>query len=295
MVACVLWEHVESVRVWLSQQITALIELLNRLVIMKMNTLLAKVDHTSASAAAMVKDYAAFFKTKQGAFRGEKNTYSAVNGYDERPERNTQTRVQTTVQEKLDWFEERYVPYLKELFSIESTNSGDAYRVELVVDGVSFGKLSAIELMRLRNILTSRELNTMYENIPVRSDAKIYEDCTDAQYEGREIFQTPVLKSDERTTEKEEIILKDPNIDPQHMPANYRAQITVKNRTVKVAETTHQEFTGEWTQRKRAELLRRKSALLNAITVALKEVNEVEAKEANLDVDALIKFIHYGK
>ena len=67
---------------------------------MKMNTLLAKVDHTSASAAAMVKDYTAFFKTKQGAFRGEKNTYSAVNGYDERPERNTQTRVQTTVQEK---------------------------------------------------------------------------------------------------------------------------------------------------------------------------------------------------
>jgi len=261
---------------------------------MKMNTLLAKVDHASASAAAMVKDYAAFFKTKQGAFRGEKNTYSAVNGYDERPERNTQTRVQTTVQEKLDWFEERYIPYLKELFSIESTNSGDAYRVELVVDGVSFGKLSAIELMRLRNILTSRELNTMYENIPVRSDAKIYEDCTDAQYEGREIFQTPVLHSDERTTEKEEVILKDPNLDPQHLPANYRAQVTVKNRTVKVAETTHQEFTGEWTQRKRAELLRRKSAILNAITVALKEVNEVEAKEANLDVDALVKFIHYG-
>lgn len=261
---------------------------------MKMNTLLAKVDHASASAAAMVKDYAAFFKTKQGAFRGEKNTYAAVNGYDERPERNTQTRVQTTVQEKLDWFEERYIPYLKELFSIESTNSGDAYRVELVVDGVLFGKLSAIELMRLRNILTSRELNTMYESIPVRSDAKIYEDCNDAQYEGREIFQTPVLKSDERTTEKEEIILKDPNLDPQHLPANYRAQVTVKNRTVKVAETTHQEFTGEWTQRKRAELLRRKSAILNAITVALKEVNEVEAKDANLNVDALIKFIHYG-
>ena len=89
--------------------------------------------------------------------------------------------------------------------------------------------------------------------------------------------------------------MKDPNIDPQHMPANYRAQVTVKNRTVKVAETTHQEFTGEWTQHQRAELLRRKSDLLNAITVALKEVNEVEAKEANLDVEALIKFIHYGK
>ena len=28
---------------------------------------------------------------------------------------------------------------------------------------------------------------------------------------------------------------------------------------------------------------------------SIKEVNEVEAKEANLDVEALIKFIHYGK
>ena len=262
---------------------------------MKMNTLLAKVEHTSASVGAMIKDYASFFKTKQGAFRGEKNTYSAVNGYDERPERNTRTGVQTTVQEKLDWFEERYIPYLKELFSIEATNSGDAYRVELTVDGISFGKLSAIELMRLRNILVGREINTMYENIPVRSDAKIYEPCTDSQYDGREIYQTPILKSDERTTEKEEIILKDPNLDPQHLPANYRAQTTVKSKTVKVAETTHQEFTGEWTQRKRAELLRRRSNLLNAITVALKEVNEIEAKEANLDVDALMSYIHYGK
>lgn len=261
---------------------------------MKMNTLLAKVDHVSSSATAMIRDYASFFKTKQGAFRGEKNTYSAVNGYDERPERNTQTRVQTTVQEKLDWFEEKYIPYLKELFSIESTNSGGAYRIDLIVDGISFGKLSAIELMRLRNIITGRELNSMYENIPVRSDAKIYEECTDAQYEGREIFQTPVLKSDERTTEKEEVILKDPNLDPQHLPANYRAQTTVKSKTVKVAETTHQEFTGEWTQRKRAELLRRKSALLNAITVALKEVNEIEAKESNLNVDALMSYLHYG-
>ena len=261
---------------------------------MKMNTLLAKVDHMSSSAASMVRDYAAFFKTKQGAFRGEKNTYSAVNGYDERPERNTQTTVQTTVQEKFDWFEDRYIPYLKDLFSIEATNAGDAYKVELTVDGISFGKLSAIELMRLRNVLTSKELNTMYENIPVRSDAKIYEECTDSQYDGREISQTPILKSDERTTEKEEVILKDPNLGGDFKPNNYTPKTTIKSKTVKVAETTHQEFTGEWTQRKKAELLRRKSNLLNAVVIALKEVNEIEAKEANLNVDALISYIHYG-
>jgi hypothetical protein len=64
---------------------------------------------------------------------------------------------------------------------------------------------------------------------------------------------------------------------------------------VEVGDSTHQEFTGEWTQHKRAELLKRRSELLSAITIALKEVNEIEAQQPNLDADALIKFLHYGK
>ena len=262
---------------------------------MKMNTLLAKVDHISSSVNQMVRDYAAFFKTKQGAFKGEKNTYVAREGFLDKPEKRSLVRVTTTVQEKLSWFEDKFIPYLKELFSIEATNSYGAYRVELKVGDVSFGHLSAPELMRLRNILTSKELDSMYQNIPVRSDAKIYEACTDEEYEGREIVQTPISKSVERTTEKEEVILKDPNIDPAHLPANYRAAIITRSKMVEVGDSTHQEFTGEWTQHKRAELLKRKSELLSAITVALKEVNEVEAQKSNLDAEALIKYLHYGK
>lgn len=261
---------------------------------MKMNTMLAKVEHESASVNQMTREYAAFFKTKQGAFRGEKNTYAARDGFLDKPEKRGVTRVTTTVQEKLDWFEERMIPYLKDLFAIEATNAKGANRVELKVDGVSFGFLSATELMRLRNIITSKELDTMYQNIPVRSDAKIYEPCTDEEYEGREIFQTPLSKSVERTTETEEVILKDPNVDPQHLPANYRSAVIQRKHTVEIGDSTHQEFTGEWTQRKRAELLRRKSQLLNAITVALKEVNEVETEESNLNVDAFVSFLHYG-
>lgn len=262
---------------------------------MKMNTLLAKVEHDASSANAMVRDYAAFFKTKQGAFRGVKNTYEAKEGYPDKPEKRTLTRVTTTVQEKLDWFEERYVPYLKDLFSVEATNSKGAPRVELKVGDKSFGQLSAAELMRLRNILTSKELESMYDNIPVRSDAVLYEECNDDEYQGREIVQTPLSISTERTSESEEVILKDPNIDPLHLPSNYRAATTVKKNTLEIGTSTHQEFSGEWTQRKRAELLRRKSAILNAITIALKEVNDVECEDSNLDAESMVKFLHYGK
>lgn len=261
---------------------------------MKMNTLLAIVEHEAASANSMVRDYAAFFKTKQGAFRGAKNTYTAKDGFADKPEKRGVTKVTTTVQEKLDWFEERYIPYLQKLFQVEATNSKGAPRVELKVDGHSFGMLTAAELMRLRNILTSKELDTMYDNIPVRSDAFVWTPCKDEEYAGREIYESPMIQSTERTTTIEEVILKDPNIDPQHLPANYRGTVSKVQTTLEIGNCTHQDFTGEWTQRKRAELLRRKSAVLNAITAALKEVNDVEVEKENLDAEALVKFIHYG-
>ena len=262
---------------------------------MKMNTLLAVVEHEATSANSMVRDYAAFFKGKQGAFRGAKNTYTAKDGFADKPEKRGVTKVTTTVQEKLDWFEERYIPYLQKLFQVEATNSKGAPRVELIVEGHSFGMLTAAELMRLRNILTSKELDSMYNNIPVRSDAFVWEPCTDDEYAGREVYQSPLLQSTERTTQIEEVILKDPNIDPQHLPANYRATTTKTQTVLEIGNSTHQDFTGEWTQRKRAELLRRKSAVLNAITAALKEVNDVEVEKENLDADALVRFIHYGE
>lgn len=118
---------------------------------------------------------------------------------------------------------------MKDLFSVEATNSAGAPRVELIVDGVSFGKLTALDLMRLKTILTSKQLEDMYANIPVRSDS--------------------------------EVILKDPNLDP----ANYNAKVTVKKKTVETGDYTLQKFTGAWTQRQRAELLQRRSKILAAV------------------------------
>ena len=67
-----------------------------------------------------------------------------------------------------------------------------------------------------------------------------------------------------------------------------RAQI------VEMADQTRQEFTGEWSQTQKAYLLSRKSLLLNAVIAALKEVNDIEASPANLDVDAMLKYLFFG-
>lgn len=98
-----------------------------------------------------------------------------------------------------------------------------------------------------------------------------------------------------RTTESEEVILKDPNINPEKLPANYNARVTVKKRTVETGDYTLQNFTGAWTQRQKAELLRRRSQILAAVIEALKEVNDVETERPNLDVQKLVNFIHNGK
>ena len=67
------------------------------------------------------------------------------------------TKVVTTVGEKLNWFEENAIPYLTNLFSVESTNSKGAKKVELKVGNVSFGFMTALDLMRLKTLLTKKE------------------------------------------------------------------------------------------------------------------------------------------
>lgn len=263
--------------------------------VQKMNTLLAKVDHSASVYAKEVNEYASYFKNSQGAFRGEKKTYAPREGYPEDPTKKGVTAVQTTVNEQLDWFKDIAANYLNEVFAVEATNSMGARKVELVVDGHSFGELTALDLMRLKSVLTAKELVTMYERIPVYSDSEIWTPTQNTEYKGREILENELMKGVSRTTETKEEILKDPNIDPANIPANYRAAIVQRKTTVEVGDYTMQKFTGEWSQKQRADLLNRRSKLLKAVIAALKEVNDQEVVESNLDANALLDYIHYGK
>lgn len=174
----------------------------------KMNTLLAKVDHSNASVAKLFSDYAQFFKNKQGMFRGSKKTFVPRDGYVDHRTMGT-TVVATTVDEKMDWFNEQFKNWLNDVFRVEATNSKGAKTVELIVDGKSFGNLTALELMRLKSILTNKDLEAVFANIPVRSDSEVWTPTQDPEYNGREVFETALIKGVTRTTEKEEVILKD--------------------------------------------------------------------------------------
>lgn len=260
---------------------------------MKLNALLAQVEHGRSSYSGLLRDYAGFLSNKQGAFRGEKNTYEAREGFaDDSSKRNT-TIVQTTVREKFEWFMENATPFINNLFSVEATNSLGAKRVPLVVDGVDFGNLSALELMRLKDILTNSDLDKMFNSIPVRSDGEVWRPCTSNDYEGREIFETEMQKGVTKTTTKYQEILVDPNLSKID-PSRYTPVVTTREKQEEIGDYTRQRFSGEWTQRQKAELLKRKSNLLAAVIVALKEVNDTEQVESELKGESLLDYIVFG-
>lgn len=116
---------------------------------MKMNTLLAKVEHSTASFNRIIADYYIFFSKKQGMFEGIKKTFKPREGYQEDASKMGTTKVATTVGEKLEWFEENAIPHLKDVFAIESTNSKGANKVELKVGDISFGFLYSISISLL--------------------------------------------------------------------------------------------------------------------------------------------------
>lgn len=268
---------------------------------MKMNTLLGVVDHAQTVAAKEISDYTTLFKSKQGQFIGELKTYEPHEGFSDKPSEHSDKKVATTVSEQFNYMlndkdaHTGALPkYLKLLFQIEATNSVGAKRVPLVVDGVLLGNLTAVELMRLKNILTMASLDEMFKNIPVRSDSKRWTKSETIDYASREVYETDVIRSVDRTTVKTQEILKDPNIDPKCLPANYRAAIVERAQIVEMADQTRQEFSGEWTQTQRAFLLSRKSLILDAVIAALKEVNDTESVEANLDIDKMLSYLFFG-
>lgn len=257
----------------------------------KLNVLLGKTDYLASSYSAMVKDYSKFFRNSQGSFLGEKRTYTPREGTVDEPSKRKNVLVQTTVSEKFDWFKNQSKDYIDALFAVEATNASGLAKAELVVAGRSWGEFTSLELLRLKSIIESSDLKAMLENIPVRSDSVNWEECTVEQYEGRNIYQTNLVEGVEKTTVKESYILEDPNVGKLKDHQSYSPQVATKNTVQELGDYTHQGFSGESTQRQKAEMLKRRSTLLAAVVEALKVCNEVPVKESMLTANNIFGYI----
>lgn len=258
---------------------------------MKLNVLLGKTDYLSSSFSKMLKDYYDFFKNKQGAFLGEKRTYTPREGTVDEPSKRKNSLIQTTVEEKIQWLKENSAEYVDALFSVEKTNSNGTAKAELKVEGDSWGTFTSLELLRLKSFVENSDLKAVIENIPVRSDAVIWEVNSSEQYQDRAVWQTPMITGVEKTTVKESYILEDPNISKQGGSKEYIPQIATKNTVMELGDYTHQNFSGEISQREKANILKKRSVLLTAIIEALKECNNVEVEQSELNSDKIFKYL----
>ena len=255
----------------------------------KLSVLLAVTDTLAVPFKNMIQDFNKFFKNSQGAFIGGKKTYEPKEGTVDEPTKRGNSYVQTTVKEKLDWFRDQAKEYIDSLFSQEKTNAIGAY-AELEVEGKSWGKLTSLELLRLKSVVSTAGLETLLSSIPVRSDAEEWKPTQNEMYKDREIFESPLVTGVNITTEKESYILKDPNVAASG-GTNYVPQVAVKTSIVELGDTTMQKFSGEWSQRQRAEALKRRTVLLTAITKALKECNEVEVVQSTVTSDKIFGYL----
>lgn len=259
----------------------------------KLNVLLALRQKLGNRYNQMIGDYTSFFKNKQGAFRGTLKTHSPLEGYPVDITKEANERVVTTVKEKMDWFINEALEYYNTALAIEASNGEGAPTVPLVFDGKTYGPYPATVLLRMRGIFESDKLTQMLNIIPVREATKVWVEADeDEDYKKRGVVQTERQKGETKTTETHQEILKDPNLDPEHLPSNYRATVTNVATTIKTGDYTAQFFSGEWTHEKRAALLKRRSELLDAIDIALQKVNDREAKECN--IEDLLKHLIYG-
>ena len=261
----------------------------------KLNVLLAKTDALQAQWDAAIKDYIGFFKTKQGAFKGERKTYTPKPGTIDQPNQRGFKRIVTTVDEKLEWLEETFSDYFDALFSQEKTNASGFATAELSVDGIDFGTLTTLELLKLKSTLTDKSLETMYAEIPVRNEDEVWTETSDNDYKNRKtVFESIDNKGITKTTETTEYILEDPNIE-KLTGAKYTPQVGHRKETMEQGEFSHQRFTGEYSHRERAEILRRRSKLIIAVTEALKKANEAEAVQSGLTGKKIFDYLHRGK
>lgn len=258
----------------------------------KLNVLLAKTDALGIQFKNSLKNYSKFFKNSQGAFQGGKGTYTPADETIDEPKRRGNALVQTTVDEKFEYFVEHSLEYVNALFSQEATNASGKAKAELIVDGDSWGTFTSLELLRLKSVIESSDFKQMYANIPVRSDEIEWKETTEESYAERTgIFEDPLIEYEHKTTEKTDYILEDPNV--KHLDgASYTPKVASKTVTKILGMGTRQSFSGEWSQRQKALAHSRLASLQVAVIEALKNANECEAVQSKLDATKLFSYIN---
>jgi hypothetical protein len=261
---------------------------------MKLNVLLARAEHSGAQFRELIKNYLHAFKNNQKLFKGVRQTYMPEEGCPDEPSKRGNIVVQNTVTEYLAYFVKTSSDHVTHLFDIEATNAHGNAKAELLVEGINFGVLSSLELLRLKSFLDAKDLTDMYTTLPVRPDDQNWTKTDDEEYRDKDIYETARFDSLNRTTLKEQYILSDPNIGHFKDASKYVPQVASKDTHIILGRQTGQFFSGETSHRYRAAVLGRLTLLKGAVKEALVKANEAEAVKSEITANKIFNYLHTG-
>lgn len=262
---------------------------------LKVNVLLGLLEKEATQVKAIISEYSGFFKKNQEDFKGYKKTYTPEPDTIDEPSKRGNRVVVTTVEEKLKWLEGYLSKFLSKRLSIEATNASGLAKAPLIVGGKTLAIMTSQELLALKGFLENKELMGMYSTIPVRSDAEIWAKSNKEEYIDRDVYEQGMMSGVHKSITKEQYIIPDPNLQHLKDTSSYRPTIATKDTPLVLGSWTSQMFSGEWTHVKRANVLKRRTELLEAVMVALKTANDIEAVESELNAASILKYLHLGE
>ena len=245
----------------------------------QLNAKLSHRDKLKTPTNEMLKEREVTFSRRQSHFTGISKAYQPAMEDDLEYFPNEYKKPITSVDAQLDYAADKLEGHLNSLLSVERTNASGNAKAELIVDGISFGEFSTIELLQLDKVVN--RLKQVHEQIPT------FDPQQDWQREKTEEgwYQTSPIKTVKSTNDKTWEIVA---------PASqYQKEATVKEVT-KIRVQGHYTTSHYSTMISPAEknsILERDLKMLLAIEDAMKTANMVEVIEVT-DGRKILDYLH---
>lgn len=250
-----------------------------------LNVFLGLREREETTFKNMLTDMSDKFKKKQGMFQGESRTYVANEGFADDPTKRGYIHVASTATEQLEYLRLNTLQYLEVTLSIEKTNCLSGNQVDLIVEGVNWGRYTQLELLRVKGLLDNPLLKGIYANVPTRDLQSHWTKSQKDEYQDRDVWETKEDHGGSKTTTKTTYILTDPHADKA------RAPMTATTDTqVEVGKYTSQKFSGALGYSDKAKMLSRVDILYKAVIAALEECNSVPIIKSDLG-NRLLEYI----
>lgn len=246
----------------------------------KLHAVLAVEATNKAQSEKILNEQSSNFTKNDSRFDGLTRVLIPLEGEGERMTTDNKI-INYTVIENVAYVSDVVCKYLNTTLTKEETNSSGTARAELVIDGTSYGEVSATSLLALENYLT--KVRRFYETIPTLDPTKDWKDDEGKQKGFKKTDAEYKYKTEKRT---KHIVVHPPT-------ENFPAEIRESNTDVQVGKYETIYTSTKISTRDKAELLTRIDKVIEAVKKTRSKANEAEAIQSEL-ATKLFGYINKG-